>query len=101
MAEMSEELKQKLRGRPKKVDIPHTLIQIQDKEAWSARLAGERQSSGLSCLRKWFSGVVLKPRDAIRAKCADCSCYYADGMRDCENPRCPLYYYMPYRKKAK
>lgn len=36
---------------------------------------------------------------AIEAVCHECLGYYADGKQDCENPTCPLYTYMPYRKK--
>lgn len=30
--------------------------------------------------------------------CHQCMGNYSDGKQDCENPRCPLYYFMPYRK---
>jgi hypothetical protein len=36
---------------------------------------------------------------AMLAKCHDCMGYYLDGKVDCENPRCSLYPWMPYRKK--
>jgi hypothetical protein len=32
-------------------------------------------------------------------KCNECSGHYADGKVDCMNPVCPLYEWMPYRKK--
>ena len=28
---------------------------------------------------------------AIRAKCAECMAFYADGHKDCGIPTCPLY----------
>ena len=40
-----------------------------------------------------------KPRKAIEAKCFDCMGEYMDGRQDCENSRCPLYYWMPYAKQ--
>jgi hypothetical protein len=38
-------------------------------------------------------------KSAILAKCHNCMGEYADGLHDCENPKCPLYSWMPYRKK--
>lgn len=35
---------------------------------------------------------------AMQAHCHQCLGYYADGKNDCENVRCPLYQWMPYRK---
>ena len=32
----------------------------------------------------------------ILDRCAFCMDYYVDGMIDCEIPKCPLYYWMPY-----
>lgn len=37
-------------------------------------------------------------KDAILTQCWHCMGYYQDGRVDCENVRCPLYEYMPYRK---
>jgi hypothetical protein len=44
-----------------------------------------------------------KPKKATRAlamaaKCHECMGSYDDGIRDCENPGCPLYTWMPRRK---
>ena len=36
---------------------------------------------------------------AILARCHNCSHFYLDGKEDCENTRCELYTWMPYRKK--
>lgn len=36
---------------------------------------------------------------AVEHKCHDCMGEYADGMHDCEQPTCPLYTWMPYRKQ--
>lgn len=37
-------------------------------------------------------------KNAILAQCHECLGYYADGMQDCENTKCSLYTYMPYRR---
>lgn len=36
---------------------------------------------------------------AILANCHQCMGFYKDGKVDCENESCPLYTFMPYRKK--
>lgn len=36
---------------------------------------------------------------AMKMKCHDCCGEYFDGRDDCEVTRCPLYSWMPYRKK--
>lgn len=38
-------------------------------------------------------------KQAMLLKCWDCTGNYADGMKDCEVRMCPLYQWMPYRKK--
>ncbi len=35
---------------------------------------------------------------AIRLQCHECLGHYRDGKTDCENPRCTLYTWMPYRR---
>lgn len=36
--------------------------------------------------------------EALRAKCFECTCDFADGRRDCKVRGCPVYPRMPYRK---
>jgi hypothetical protein len=40
--------------------------------------------------------ITLK--NAVNAFCHNCTGYYSDGLVDCENTRCSLYSWMPYRK---
>ena len=37
--------------------------------------------------------------EAMMTKCWDCCHFYIDGKLDCEVTKCPLYTYMPYRRK--
>lgn len=37
-------------------------------------------------------------REVIEAQCWECLGHYSDGKIDCENTKCPIYEYMPYRK---
>jgi hypothetical protein len=37
--------------------------------------------------------------EAILSQCHKCSGHYADGKEDCEDVKCSLYSFMPYRKK--
>jgi len=99
MAKMTEEAKAKLRGRPRNATRMHKYGSETERNVWLGRLVGVKHSGGLTCLKRYFSGELLKPRDAIKAVCCQCLGYYADGLMDCECPSCPLYHYMPYRKK--
>lgn len=47
-------------------------------------------------LIKHLEGHCLTLRQAVYAKCNDCTGYYADGKVDCCMPGCPLYPFMPY-----
>ena len=65
---------------------------------------GERRkmkARGVKELKRYLNGDRLTQRQAIIAKCADCTNYYADGKDDCLIPDCPLYPFMPYRNKEK
>ncbi len=37
-------------------------------------------------------------KKAIELKCHDCMGNYYDGKMECQNSRCPLYAFMPYKK---
>lgn len=39
-------------------------------------------------------------KKAIESKCHDCMAQYVDGKQDCEVVVCPLYPFMPYRRKT-
>lgn len=47
-------------------------------------------------LIKHLEGHCLTLRQAIYAKCYDCTGFHADGKVDCCMPGCPLYPFMPY-----
>ncbi len=48
---------------------------------------------------RFKKGEKLTRSGAIRAKCYDCTGGFADGPLDCEITTCPLYAFMPYRRK--
>jgi hypothetical protein len=56
---------------------------------------------GVRELKKYLAGDRLTQRQAILAKCADCTNWYGDGKDDCLIPDCPIYPFMPYRDKEK
>jgi hypothetical protein len=41
---------------------------------------------------------AIKMRTGVQLHCWQCMGFYSDGKRDCENLKCPLYKWMPYRK---
>ena len=55
-----------------------------------------KSAQGRKELLKHFNGGKLTRKQAILANCYDCTCYYADGRKDCKMSECPLYPYMPY-----
>lgn len=57
-----------------------------------------RHTKGRKELIEHLNGKSLYGSEAIIAKCYDCMGYYGDGEIDCEDPECPLYLYMPFKK---
>jgi hypothetical protein len=58
-------------------------------------------SRGKTCFEKHLTGGRLTQREAILAKCYDCTCFHIDGRIDCAMHHCPLYPWMPYREKKR
>lgn len=58
-----------------------------------------RKAKGRTELLKYWQGKIITRNQAIQANCYFCMSYYADGREDCEYPLCPLYFYMPYKKR--
>jgi hypothetical protein len=58
-------------------------------------------SSGKTFMIKHLDGKPLTARQAILAKCAECSGMYVDGREACEIPDCPLWPFMPYNPKKR
>jgi len=55
-------------------------------------------------LIKHLAGGKLTPKQAIQAKCFDCTGYFADGRQDCKMTKCPCYPFMIFnqdKSKAK
>jgi len=57
-----------------------------------------KSGAGKTHLLKYLNGEKLTRGQALKAHCYDCMGYYGDGRIDCEDPACPLYPFMPYRK---
>ena len=45
---------------------------------------------------RYLEGARLTAKQAIQAKCSDCTADYGDGRVDCGIKSCPLYPWMPY-----
>ncbi len=58
-----------------------------------------KKAIGRTDLEKFLQGQKMTRAGAIKAKCYDCMCGYADGIRDCGMEDCPTYPFMPYRGK--
>ena len=57
---------------------------------------------GNKYLRMFMENKPITLKQACLAKCAECMNGFIDGKNDCGmNGTCPLYSFMPYRKKEK
>ena len=56
----------------------------------------EKKAQGQKQLHNHLVGKRLSHKQAILAKCYECTCGYADGRDDCRVPKCPLYGFMPF-----
>lgn len=78
----------------------HRLEGIVEAKLLLESLRTAKLSSGRRLLEKWYAtGQKLTRGQAMTAKCCECMCFYEDGKQDCENQVCPMYPYVPYRKK--
>lgn len=57
-------------------------------------------ASARQMMGRALSGRSKSPRDAIRAKCLECSGFARDEAAACTVWRCPLYHLNPYRAAA-
>lgn len=62
-------------------------------------IADTPKSSGKTLMMKYLKGGKLSASQSIKAQCFCCNGYYLDGLEDCEDPTCPLYPFMSYKKK--
>jgi hypothetical protein len=56
-----------------------------------------KSAQGRKELIKFLKGGKLTRKQAMLAKCYECSGYYADGKRACTVADCPMIGYMPYK----
>jgi hypothetical protein len=73
-----------------------------------AQIASRRASAvlgasgpGKTNLINYLDGKRLTARESIIGNCFDCCGDYIDGKKDCENPLCIFYPFMPYRLREK
>lgn len=58
-----------------------------------------RVTTGQTQILRYMDGEHLTRKECMLAKCFECCNGYIDGIKDCGITGCPLYAYMPYRKK--
>jgi hypothetical protein len=78
-------------------NVVRWLENLKEFEVMGKKAQGQRQ------LRSHLEGKRLSCKQAILAKCYECTCGYVDGRIDCQVPKCPLYAFMPFgsaRKKV-
>jgi hypothetical protein len=57
-------------------------------------------AKGRKELKKYLEGKKITYKEAVLGKCYECNLGYSDGKYSCEIPDCPLFTFMPYRKKG-
>jgi len=57
-----------------------------------------KKAQGQKELIKHLEGRRLTLKQAVLARCYDCTCHFADGKQDCRIPKCPLYPFMAYNE---
>ncbi|KQC08181.1 MAG: hypothetical protein APR62_05220 [Smithella sp. SDB] len=60
-----------------------------------------KTARGQKELLKHLTAEKLTFRQAIYAKCYDCTNYFSDGKQDCKMTACPLYPFMAYANRGK
>ena len=86
-----------------KTDIhkPNNDIDEQGRNKLHSILKFGKKAIGRADLRKFLRGHKITRAGAIKAKCYDCCCGYADGIIDCGDTSCPTYPYHPYRGSSR
>jgi hypothetical protein len=77
----------------KVMTIPDAADRIADIKKLGKHFRGRRE------LIAHYQGKTLTRAQAMLGVCYDCLGYFSDGANDCEQPSCPLYPWMPYRKE--
>jgi len=72
-----------------KVDNPWTHPTVESME-------GETKAAGKVSFVSYLKGEHLNLRESVEAMCYSCMGFYADGIADCGDKRCPLYPFHPY-----
>jgi hypothetical protein len=57
-----------------------------------------KKGRGKTEYMKMLNGEKISAAQALKAKCYDCSGWYADGTEDCKIENCALYPFMPYNE---
>jgi len=71
----------------------------EEKKLLLEEIAETPKSGGKTLMMKYLKGQKLSASQSIKAQCYCCNGYHIDGLSDCESPTCPLYPFMPYRRK--
>lgn len=79
--------------------VKRMIIDQTEKDRLLGYLKKAIHTKGRQSMIKYLKGELIGRPDAMLAKCCECMAYHADGMLDCQVPTCPLYPWMPYRKK--
>ena len=80
---------------------PNNYITEQGRNKLLSIIENGKRAIGLKNIKNMLTGVFNHRAGAIKAKCYDCMCGYADGIIDCGDTSCPTYPYHPYRGSSR
>ena len=60
-----------------------------------------KKAIGRADFENFLRGHKITRTGALKAKCYDCTCGYADGIKDCSVSSCPTYPFHPYRGSSR
>lgn len=72
---------------------------VKKRDCRKARTQLPEPPIGKTQLDRHLAGIPIPRLEAVKAKCFECMGGYVEGLNDCEVPKCPLYWFMPYRRQ--
>jgi hypothetical protein len=91
----------KLEQRKTEKNKPNSNIDEHDRNKLLSILKFGKKAIGRADLEKFLQGHKTTRAGALKAKCYDCMCGYADGIKDCGVSSCPMYPFHPYRGSSR
>jgi hypothetical protein len=90
-----------MKQRKTGIHKPNNDIDEQGRNKLHSILKFGKKAIGRADLERFLLGHKITRAGAMKAKCNDCTCGYADGVMDRGDSSCPTYPYHPYRGSSR